>query len=69
MTFSLPYISKGRQHRRIEMPDYYLGFVSTEDVKQLRFGLRLKIQNEPSIAALKNSAIALAKQRKENKCG
>lgn len=67
MSFTLPYISKGRRHQRIELPDFYFGFVSKEDVFQLQYGLRQKIQTEPTVSRIRNSAILLAKHRKEHK--
>lgn len=65
MTFKLPYIAPKSRRGCIELPDFYLGFVSSEDVNQLSAGLMFKNKTYPIPAALKHSVIQLAKQRKE----
>ena len=67
MSFTLPYISNGHRRHRIELPDFYLGFVSSEDLNQISHGLKDKTKNQPSVSRLRNSAIILAKHRRENK--
>lgn len=67
MGFNLFYSVPGRRQRHIEIPGFYLGFVSDEDVKQLHYGLKKKSNNEPSVSSVKQSAIQLAKNRKDGK--
>lgn len=67
MSFRLPYVSKGRRTRFIDLPDFYMNFVSAEDVNQLAHGLHSKTNNEPQLNSLRNATISLAKQRRESK--
>ncbi len=69
MSFSLPYLHQGRGRKRMELPDFYLGFVSSEDLSQICHGLKEKTQNRPSESRVRNSAILLAKKRKEGHRG
>ena len=66
MSFKLPYCSQGKHTRFIDMPDFYMNFVSAEDVNQLAHGLRIKTNNEPQLCSLRNATINLAKQRRES---
>ncbi len=69
MSFSLPYLHNGRGRRRMELPDFYLGFISSEDISQICHGLKDKTKNSPSDSRVRNSAILLAKKRKEGDRG
>ncbi len=65
MSFLLHYQQQGRGRRQIELPDFYQGFISSEDANQLSEGLRHQTQTQPSDARVRNAAILQAKQRKE----
>ena len=67
MSFNLFYSVPGRRQRFISMPDLYLEYVSNEDTSQLSYGLRQHSNNEPAVSTVRDSAIKLAKQRKEGK--
>lgn len=67
MSFNLFYAIPGRRQRFVELPDFYMGFASSEDVNQLRHGLKQKCNNEPATSTVRDSAIRLAKRRKEGK--
>lgn len=68
MSFQLPYICKNGRHKQfIHIPDFYSGFASAEDINQIAHGLFIKNKNQPALSNIKQSAINLAKQRKEGK--
>ena len=69
MSFNLFYNVPGRHQRFVELPDFYIGFVSTEDASQLRHGLNEINNNEPAISTVRQSVIQLAKQRKDGENG
>lgn len=66
MSFNLTYTTLRRCHL-IRMPDFYLGFVSTEDLNQLHYGLSQKNQTEPNQQTIRQAAINLAKHRIQGK--
>lgn len=67
MTFKLPYICKSGRNHFINLPNAYLGFVCSEDANQINHGLSQNTDKKPSQQTLRQSAINLAKQRRDRK--